>query len=204
MSRKPIRWVWLTLIVIGFWGIWGDQLSYLIQSKISPVHCHNFSSNVAILKELDDGKVVYSNGVLVEKDTILTVKHSLVNVNYVIFANGILYRDWIVNVDTDPNLDLAILTIKPIPGMSSAKISSDPIGPFTLVTLRDYEIKWIFAGDSFKSESYFVFENNASIEGDSGAPLLNRDCEVVAIVHGGTHSFLWNLRPSSEYTFLNK
>lgn len=200
-----MRGVLVILILIINWFVWGDQVTYVAQKSRVTSICSDFSANVVLIKNLDRGMVTYLNGVLVNKNTVITVKHGLVNTNFRVFVSGKLYTDYILKVSNDPILDLSYITIREISGPIPARVSPQFIGPFTLIASRNYKKVSIFAGEGWQQSGVLIlFPNGAAKPGDSGAPLLNKDCEVVALVHGGFHSFLWNLRPTSQYIPLVK
>lgn len=196
-----LRGVLVVFILIVLWFVWGDQVIYVGGRSLATNTCPDFSATVVLAKEYDQDRTIYLNGVLINKSTIVTAKHGLVDTDFQIYANKRLYSGYILKVTDDLSSDLSYITIREIPGMIPAVVSKKMTGPFGLVTARNYLNTWVYPGINWKIVSeLLVFPNKATEPGDSGAPLLNGDCEVVAIVHGGSHSFWWNLRPTSEYT----
>jgi hypothetical protein len=203
MPNESIKATAITLIYLVLLFLFSDQISYSLQS-VSPTNqktCPEFNSTVTIFKKTDNG-YVYSNGVLVDQHIILTAKHTAIDKDFQIFANDQIYSSQILGINNIPDQDLTILQIKGDIDLPPAKISIDMKPPFTLVTTRSTKVYRLYAGKLWRQDGDLIFfSNSVSLGGDSGAPLLNKSCEVVAIVYGGQHSFLGEmLRPTSQYT----
>lgn len=195
-----MRTTLILIIALASLFIIGDRLYYWLEANIAPERCRDFSSNIVLVNKMEDGRYSFTNGVVIGAGKILTVSHARPDTHSMLLVGEEIIGNSIEKVEFDPIRDLAMITTKENPGLPFASLSPKMNGPFTLVTIRENELKTVFAGNNWiLKNGFIVFRNGAAIAGDSGAPLLNNRCEVVAIVHGGSTSFLWKLRPTSEY-----
>jgi hypothetical protein len=213
MYKTRLILAWAILAVL--WVVVGDQTVYWFEKMHFSNPCKSFTASVKVWREQEDGRYVLGNGVYIAESVVLTSKH-LANKNLSLKTIwGIADNVKILAVVAHPNLDLAILILNqplPIPfAVLSEETLEDSHAPYMVSSLNNGLEEEKFAGNYFEitdldqfliqheSRTMIRFRNKATLEGDSGAALLNNHCNLIGLVSGGNGSFLGGLRPTSYY-----